>query len=63
MSAHKHKKSREKVKSDHNVHTSIWVPGYLYNKMVDELDEGSSESIGEVVRKALRERYKEPTAW
>lgn len=42
---------------------SIRVEGWQYNKIQEEIEAGESESEAEVVRKALRERFKPKEAW
>lgn len=51
-------KKRGKVDGDKKTHISVWIEGWQYNKIQDEIDTGESDSTGEVIRKALRERFR-----
>ena len=51
------RRDRIRVKGK-KVHISIWVEGWMYNKIQDEIEVEESESEGEVVRKALSDRFK-----
>ena len=54
------KKIREEGKK---THISIWIEDWQYNKIQEEIETGESDSESQVVRKALRERFRPKEAW
>lgn len=53
----------KRVKEDKKTHISLWIEGWHYNKIQEEIESGSSETEAEVVRKALNARFKPETGW
>lgn len=65
ISAHiPHMTRSKKIKEEgKKTHISIWIEDWQYNKIQDEIELGESESEAQVVRKALRERFRPKGAW
>jgi len=59
------RRKKIKIKEEgKKTHLSVWIEDWQYNKIQDEIASGQSESEGEVVRKALRQRFRpEQPGW
>lgn len=51
------------VSEDKKAMISVRIEGWQYNKIQDEIESGSSETMAEVVRKALTARFRPETGW
>ena len=56
-------KRRKRVDENKKTLMAVRVEGWQYNKIREEIESGESESEAEVVRKALRERFKLEGVW
>lgn len=63
ISAHMPEKRMKHVNEDKKTHISIWIEGWQYNKIQDEIERGESDSEAQVVRKALLDRFRPKEAW
>ncbi len=63
ISAHMVAQKIKRVNDDKKTHISVWIEGWEYNRIQEEIEAGDSDSESQVVRKALHERFKPKNAW
>ena len=55
--------SAQRARRTNSITTTIRLPQETYDKIQEEIEDGESESVGQVIRKALRERFRPKEAW
>lgn len=54
---------RKRVNEKKKTLIAVRIEGWQYNKIQEEKESGESDSDAQVVRKALRERFRPKGAW
>ena len=56
-------RERKRVNENKKTLIAVRVEGWQYNKIQEEIESGDSDSEAQVVRKALRDRFRPKEAW
>ena len=56
-------RERKRVNENKKTLIAVRVEGWQYNKIQEEIESGESDSEAQVVRKALRDRFRPKEAW